>query len=431
MENLNTDSLMRLQVEQLEKEKKELNERMRIASKRLDHIERAYRKEERPLLAKDYEIQQANDKAAHEAAQKARIESARLSHQQDLETKKRLMRLMDDYTSYREVIISKRSEEFAKRREVSRAKIEEEKAKRKRAVLKQREEERIRHEQEEEAERLREEEERRMEEGQYSDLDFMILAAHAQDLQNVSQRRSVFVRRRKLRELQKRKRSAQRRRNWPRHGASARKSVSRHSNKLVCASSARTRPKSAGSCVRRSASARSWRQLLHVPAPSVVPAPLRPSRRMSGDVLELQPPPQRPPSVPLPLCPLRKTLPPSTALVPSLRLVAAGAHGQLPNRPKAPHRRRALSLLLLAPLRGRNQLPPPPKTASNPSKGTTSGALAAAGLKSCCTPHLRYRADLPCMYVCAMPCTHKHAMFPFQFLRQALSYTENMGTLQY
>ena len=44
MDNISTDNLMRLQVEQLAKEKKELAERMRIASKRLDHIERAYRK---------------------------------------------------------------------------------------------------------------------------------------------------------------------------------------------------------------------------------------------------------------------------------------------------------------------------------------------------------------------------------------------------
>ena len=65
---------MRLQVEQLEKEKKELNEKMRVLSKRLDHVERAYRKEERPLLAKDYELQQANDRVVFEAAQKARLD---------------------------------------------------------------------------------------------------------------------------------------------------------------------------------------------------------------------------------------------------------------------------------------------------------------------------------------------------------------------
>ena len=87
---------MRLQVEQLEKKKK-LNEKMRVLAKRLDHIERAYRKEEWPLLAKDYKIQQANDRAVFEASQKARLEDHRQAHVQDVETKKRLSRMPNDY----------------------------------------------------------------------------------------------------------------------------------------------------------------------------------------------------------------------------------------------------------------------------------------------------------------------------------------------
>lgn len=167
MENLSTDNLMKLQVEQLEKEKKELNERMRIAAKRLDHVERAYRKEERPLLAKDYEIQQANDKRAHEAAQKARLEAAKLTYEHDLQTKKRLARIMDDYKAYREHVISQRGEEFAKRQEMATKKIEEEKAKRRKLILKQREEERAHRAEQERLRREREEEERRKEAGTY------------------------------------------------------------------------------------------------------------------------------------------------------------------------------------------------------------------------------------------------------------------------
>ncbi|PCH34580.1 hypothetical protein WOLCODRAFT_139453 [Wolfiporia cocos MD-104 SS10] len=170
MENLSTDNLMRLQVEQLEKEKKELNERMRIVAKRLDHVERAFRKEERPLLAKDYEIQQANDKDAFEASQKSRLEAHKLAHQQDLETKKRLSRMLADYNAHRELIMSKRGEEFAKRKELAQKKIDEEKAKRRQTVLKQREEERLHREEEDrikreqEAEEARKEAERRAEE---------------------------------------------------------------------------------------------------------------------------------------------------------------------------------------------------------------------------------------------------------------------------
>ena len=71
---------MRLQVEQLEKEKKDHNERLRIAAKRIDHVERAYRKEERPLLAQDYADQQAADRVTFEALQKSRIENSLAAH---------------------------------------------------------------------------------------------------------------------------------------------------------------------------------------------------------------------------------------------------------------------------------------------------------------------------------------------------------------
>ena len=143
---------MRLQVEQLEKERRELNEKMRVATKRLDHTERAYRKQERPLLSKDYEIQQANDQAAHEATQISRIENYRIAHQQDLETKARLSRMLPDYNARRQEIVSKRSEEFTKKQQVAQMKIEEEKAKRRAQVLQKREEERLRKEEEERTE---------------------------------------------------------------------------------------------------------------------------------------------------------------------------------------------------------------------------------------------------------------------------------------
>ena len=165
MDTLNTDRLMELQVKQLEKEKRELNERLRIVGKRVDHIERAYRKEERPLLGKDYEQQQANDRATFEAVQKARIEGSRLSHQQDLETKQRMARMMGDYLSRREVIAAKRSDEFTKRKETAAKKIEEEKIKRRNAAFKAREEEARRLEAEEKARREREEEEERLANG--------------------------------------------------------------------------------------------------------------------------------------------------------------------------------------------------------------------------------------------------------------------------
>jgi translation initiation factor 3 subunit A len=167
MENLNTDDLMKLQVEQLEKEKKDLNQRLRVVAKRVDHIERAYRKEERPLLGQDYEEQQANDRLTFENLQKARIEGSKIAHQHSIETKKRLSRMMDDYRSRREAIIAKRGDEYARRQEAAARKIEEEKAKRKKAVFQAREEERLRIEKEDRLRREKEEDEARLEAGMY------------------------------------------------------------------------------------------------------------------------------------------------------------------------------------------------------------------------------------------------------------------------
>ncbi|GLB42801.1 putative RNA-binding component of the eukaryotic translation initiation factor 3 (eIF-3) complex, which is involved in protein synthesis of a specialized repertoire of mRNAs and, together with other initiation factors, stimulates binding of mRNA and methionyl-tRNAi to the 40S ribosome [Lyophyllum shimeji] len=162
LETVDTEGLIVMQVAQLEKEKKELSEKLRIAAKRVDHLERAYRKEERPLLAQDYERQQQHDRETHEAVQHTRKEAARATHEEDMATKARLARVMDDYLARREVLVARKAAEFAQKKEAARQKIEEEKAKRRAAVLKAREEERQRLEREEKARREKEEEEARL-----------------------------------------------------------------------------------------------------------------------------------------------------------------------------------------------------------------------------------------------------------------------------
>ncbi|CAG8443930.1 12146_t:CDS:2 [Funneliformis caledonium] len=161
LENLDPDSLVQLQVAQLEKEKRELNERLRAIAKRMDHIERAFRKEEIPLLEKDYERQRKADKAYHEAARKLQLELASAKHAEDLKVKTRLMKILPDYQKYRKEIEGKQFEEFEERRRTAQAKIEEEKEKRRLLYRAKKEEERIRIELEEEA-RIKDEEEQRL-----------------------------------------------------------------------------------------------------------------------------------------------------------------------------------------------------------------------------------------------------------------------------
>ncbi|KAF8874251.1 hypothetical protein CPB84DRAFT_1817913 [Gymnopilus junonius] len=163
LETYDTEGLIGIQVAQLEKEKKDLHEKLRITAKRIDHLERAYRKEERPLLTQDYLTQQKSDLETFQTIQHARIEASRQAHKEDLETKGRLGRMVGDYQKFRETVEKKKGAEFEKRREVARRKIEEEKEKRRVKVLKAREEERLRLEKEEEERVEREREEARKE----------------------------------------------------------------------------------------------------------------------------------------------------------------------------------------------------------------------------------------------------------------------------
>jgi translation initiation factor 3 subunit A len=224
VENLNTDNLMRLQVEQLEKEKREREARLRVIAKRIDHVERAYRQEERPLLAKDYELQQASDRATFEQVQKARIDSARLDHKRNLETKKRLARILPEFESRKAIILDKRGAEYERKQAAAQAKIEEEKAKRIAAVLKAREEERLHEEaveqarrEEEEAEQSRQEEEER----QRAEEEAAKLEAEAEIVRNREERerqRAADLERIKLqqqREEEAARRAEERRRQPP------------------------------------------------------------------------------------------------------------------------------------------------------------------------------------------------------------------------
>lgn len=165
MEDLSKDQLMRLQVEQIEKERKDLNERLRIAAKRIDHIERAYRKDERPLLTQDYAEQQAADRTMFETIQKARIENSLVTHTQAVASKKRLSRMLDEFRAHRETLLATRSEEYQQRKATAEKKMEEEKEKRREAYVMQKEAERTEREEAEAAERKAEEERLRAEAG--------------------------------------------------------------------------------------------------------------------------------------------------------------------------------------------------------------------------------------------------------------------------
>ena len=103
LEELDADQLVAKQVEQLEAEKKEMRARLTTIGKRIDHLERAMRKEELPLFTADYERQKKEDHGFYEQQVAAARLLAEEQHKRDLAVRDRLLRMADDGRALRDV----------------------------------------------------------------------------------------------------------------------------------------------------------------------------------------------------------------------------------------------------------------------------------------------------------------------------------------
>ena len=165
-EDLDSGRLRAMKLAQLEKEKNELNERLRVTGKRIDHLERAFRREEAKLLPKDYEEQKKHDMAAYEKQTAQILRDAKQKHEDDLLLKHRLTRLVPTYEKFRDDIRERRHEEFAANRKAAEKELQKQmekrraefRAKKARAKREREEQERLA---QEEKERLAQEEEER------------------------------------------------------------------------------------------------------------------------------------------------------------------------------------------------------------------------------------------------------------------------------
>ena len=158
LEDLDSDRLRMLRIEQLAREKNELSNNLRITSKRIDHLERAFRKEELKLLPRDYEAQRQRDHASYEKATAETLKESKRKHEEDVAIKHRLSRLVPVYEKFRKDIQERRHDEFEKRRKQADRELENAIQKRKREVREAKA--RAQREQEEADRRQREEEER-------------------------------------------------------------------------------------------------------------------------------------------------------------------------------------------------------------------------------------------------------------------------------
>ncbi|KAI1492167.1 eukaryotic translation initiation factor 3 subunit A [Biscogniauxia mediterranea] len=171
VENLNDIDIRAMKLAQLEREKNDIKEKLRITGKRLDHLERAFRKEEVKKLPEDYAKQRERDLAAYEAMKAQTLREAKEKHKESVELKHRLSRLMPFYESYRRSLHDRRRDEFEKRQRDAERELEKQITARKKEYrdrkLRERrereEKERALREAEERAQREKEEQEKRAE----------------------------------------------------------------------------------------------------------------------------------------------------------------------------------------------------------------------------------------------------------------------------
>ena len=130
-----------MQIEQLNKDKKNLEERLKVLSKKNDHTERAFRRYELQYLEKDAEKQKEEDIKNYESLKQLKISKAKKEHEESLALRERLQRIIPDFEPFKKMIDEKHSSKLAELRKEAQAAFEQAKRERIERVKHQRIEE--------------------------------------------------------------------------------------------------------------------------------------------------------------------------------------------------------------------------------------------------------------------------------------------------
>ncbi|GFV99046.1 eukaryotic translation initiation factor 3 subunit A [Trichonephila clavipes] len=164
LEKLDPDDLLNKHVEQLERERKDLQTKLRKQERKVDHYERAKRIEEMPLLLAEYEENKVKDAEFWEQHEKERIKAIKEERTLAVQERDRLMRLKDDKDNFLERLKKARASDCQEKLEEFNKMLAEERKKRLEERRQKRKEERRTawlKEQEEKRQRLRDEEMKR------------------------------------------------------------------------------------------------------------------------------------------------------------------------------------------------------------------------------------------------------------------------------
>jgi translation initiation factor 3 subunit A len=159
LSELDSSRIRAMKLAALEKEKNQLGEQLRIAGKRIDHLERAYRREEVKHLQRDYDEQKKLDQEAYEKAKVEELKESQQKHKEDVALKHRLSRLVPVYQEFINDVRQQRKAEFDKARKAAEKELQAKMAARVKEVKETRIRERKAREEQERLEREAEERE--------------------------------------------------------------------------------------------------------------------------------------------------------------------------------------------------------------------------------------------------------------------------------
>merc|ERR1712018_918700 len=112
---LDTEAIMIEQVKELENEKRQLVARLKAQEKKVDHLERAKRKEEIPLIKAAMVKDEEEDRIIWKDKEEERIKNAITEREESVKTKERLARMTADKTAFMEKLLKERKTEFEKK----------------------------------------------------------------------------------------------------------------------------------------------------------------------------------------------------------------------------------------------------------------------------------------------------------------------------
>ncbi|CAK9275979.1 unnamed protein product [Sphagnum jensenii] len=170
---LSKQSLMEEAFSEQMKERAEMERKLQKLSKTMDHLERAKREEERPLIEEAHQKRLQDDEKFYKDQQEQAIDHSQKQHETDLVEKNRLIHMLEDKNLFQQQAVSRREGEFERLRRLREERLAEERSlrsqerevRRKKEYYRRQEEARLlKIREEEEARKLEEEERKRKEE---------------------------------------------------------------------------------------------------------------------------------------------------------------------------------------------------------------------------------------------------------------------------